>query len=209
MGSCILFVLLLDALLATRAYANPPPKAPPADQRAQPSSPQHASAPAQPLQDRARAPLNHGLSLSGLWHPRDVGTGFGARLAYQYALVWPAAVDLADSLQDDLALEVDLSFSRHRWQLAEGEPPFTQQRWSLNLSALWNVWFSSHLGVYAKMGLGYRLGVIQPEGTYGERALTGPQGTIGLGAYYRVRALALRLELSSRALGLGLTYTLL
>jgi hypothetical protein len=151
------------------------------------------------------------LSVWGVLDPGPIdGFGFGGR--YTMPLV-PEGVLHAPRVKDEFTLELGADFVHY--SATVGWAPYTvDYTWNGILvvgGVTWNFWLNPNLALYPKLDLGYLFGQYSGwdsgyYGTYGRANLGGVflQGAAGL--IYRFQSLALRVELGSGLLRLGVGF---
>jgi hypothetical protein len=151
---------------------------------------------------------SHSLSVWGVADPGPVD-GIGAGLRFTFPLE-PRGVLHHPRVKDEFTLEVGADFIHYEDRV--GVPGFlvdyTWNGFLLVAGGAWNFWFTPQFAVYPKIDLGYFFGWYSDAnfGPYGRHDFGGIflQGALGL--IYRFQTVALRLELGSGLVRLGVGF---
>jgi len=190
-----LAALALGALLAARpALAAPPPR------------PQAAVA--------SPGSLDREISIFGITSPysgyASAGTGLGLGGRYQMTLV-PEGILQNAKIHDDLGLELGLDWQHYGW--STNDPFNGNVSWSFNeispvVGGVWNFWLNDRFAVYPKLDLFYRIGwwSTSLQGASTPSGFGGFDAQIAAGLVYKLEKVALRLELGSYSIRVGVGF---
>jgi len=142
--------------------------------------------------------MDNNLSIFGILGLNyDIGLGVGVR--YQKTLV-PEGFIRNSSITDDLGIEGSFEFRHY------GYSGYYYNEYDLGVGVVWNLWFTEQFAAYPKLGLGYGI-ASWSDNTY-ENDYGGFLLWFAAGVVYKLDAVALRAEIGTNSLQLGVGFTL-
>jgi hypothetical protein len=165
-----------------------------------------------PSRAAAEQVRRRGTEMLTPWLVLDAGPVDGVGLGGRYMMpIAPEGVLRHPRIRDEFTLEFGVDFLHYEDSVGD-YPAYEDYSWNgfvPVVGATWNFWFTPRVAVYPKLDLGWRFGWYSgwdPGPGYSQADFDGLflQGAIGL--VYRLETVALRVELGSDLLRLGVGF---